>query len=89
MIAPTSSTHMAPAKIHALRSERTGPAGGVSSPAGRPQRWQNRARGESWAPHSAQPRGARLAPQLLQKRPLAGSPQAGQVVVGVVIAAGR
>jgi hypothetical protein len=32
----------------------------------------------------------RLAPQLLQNRPVAALPQAGQVVVlGVVIAAGR
>jgi hypothetical protein len=86
---------MAPAKIQAVRSERAGAgtagAGPGAAPpaAGRPQRWQNRAWGESWAPHASQARGVRLAPQLLQNRPLAGLPHAGQGVVGVVMAAGR
>jgi hypothetical protein len=79
-----------PAKIQAERSERGAVARPVAVPAaGRPQRWQNRAWGESCAPHPSQLRGVRLAPQWLQNRPSAGFPQAGQDVVGgVVIAAG-
>jgi len=75
---------MAPAKIQAPRSERRAPAAGL------PQRWQKRAWAERSAPHPSQLRWVRLAPQLPQNRPAAGPPQAGQdVVVGVVIAAGR
>jgi hypothetical protein len=46
-----------------------------------PQRWQNRAWGLSSARHAEQARGARLAPQALQKLPDASAPQSGQVVV--------
>ncbi len=73
---------MVPAKIQALRSERR-------ASAGRPQRWQNLAPGESEASHVAQLRAVRLAPQWLQNRPPADLPQTGQEMVGgVVIAAG-
>jgi hypothetical protein len=88
-IAPTSRAHIVPAKSQAERSERAGDPGGVAPATARPQRWQNRACGESWAPHPSQLRCARLAPQLLQNRPDAELPHEGQVVVGVVIGAGR
>jgi hypothetical protein len=74
-IAPTSSTHIVPAKIQAARSE---PAARPPAPTGWPQRWQNLA----WAPKGARQRtqllGARLAPQALQNFPEAAAPQAGQ-----------
>jgi hypothetical protein len=53
---------------------------------GWPQRWQNRAWGESSARQRVQARGERLAPQLLQNFPDAEAPQTGQVVAeGVVM----
>ena len=52
---------------------------GAGRPAtGRPHRWQKRAWGESSARQPSHWRGTRLAPQLLQKWPVAGEPQAGQ-----------
>jgi hypothetical protein len=90
MIAPTSSAHIVPAKIQAERSARRVPRASVEPPADRPQRWQKRACGKSCAPQPSQLRWPRLAPQLLQNRPLAAPPQEGQVVVvDAVIAAGR
>jgi hypothetical protein len=78
---------MAAAKIQAQRSDGRA---GASAAAGRPQRWQNRARGDSAVPQPSQARAARLAPQLLQKRPEAGLPHAGHVTgVDAVIGAGR
>jgi hypothetical protein len=68
---------------HAVRSRAVSPA--ALEPAGRPQRWQNRACGESSALQPAQRRGTRLAPQALQNFPVAGLPQAGQVVVAAVV----
>src|SRR5581483_10738512 len=93
-IAPTRTRATAPPVSQATRSERppspapparpgppAAPAPGPGS-TGRPQRWQNRARAESRAPQWAQPRGTRLAPQVLQKFPSARAPQAGQEVDG-------
>jgi hypothetical protein len=78
------------AKIQAERSDRCVSRAAAEPPAGRPQRWQKRACGESCAPHPSQLRWPRLAPQWLQNRPLAAPPQEGQVVVvDAVIAAGR
>jgi hypothetical protein len=68
---------------HAVRSRAGSRA--PSAPAGRPQRWQNRACGESSAWHPAQARGTKLAPQALQKLPEAGLPQTGQTVVAAVV----
>ncbi len=69
-----------PATIQAVRSRAAVPAGLASaegSGAGCPHRWQNRAWAESRAWQEAQVRAARLAPQALQKLPVAGVPQAG------------
>ncbi|HEX7337680.1 MAG TPA: hypothetical protein VF252_10770 [Gemmatimonadales bacterium] len=65
--------------IHAVRS--------VAFPAGWPQRWQNRAWGESSARQALHDRGPRLAPQAVQNLPDgAAAPQAGQVAEeGVVM----
>jgi hypothetical protein len=63
--------------VQARRSD--GRAAG-DPPTGVPQRWQNRAWGESSARHAEHARALRLAPQLLQKFPDAEAPQLGQVV---------
>jgi hypothetical protein len=47
---------------------------------GWPQRWQNRACGDSSARQKLQARAERLAPQLLQNFPVPPVPQTGQVV---------
>jgi hypothetical protein len=71
-----------PATIHAFRSERDAAA----APAGWPQRWQKRARGDSSAWQLEQVRRPKLAPQALQKFPDAWTPHAGQVAEeGVVM----
>jgi len=76
-----------PATIQAVRSDlRAGPA--LGGGAGWPHRWQNRAWVESRAWQAEQVRGARLAPQPLQKLPSAGPPQAGQMV-GVAVMTGE
>src|SRR5689334_19907733 len=79
-----STTHSPAATIQAVRS-RAGSEAARPAPTCRPQRWQNRARGERSARHPAQVRGTRLAPQALQNLPEAGLPQAGQVVRAAVI----
>lgn len=58
--------------------------GGITAPAGFPQRWQKLAPGESVAPHLAQVVVSRVAPQLAQKRPDPGVPQTEQTVSGGV-----
>ena len=77
-IPPTSSTHSTPATAQARRSpDRL--AG--DPPTGVPQRWQNRAWGESSARQAVHAGPLRLAPQSLQKLPEAVLPQDGQVTV--------
>ena len=87
MIAPSSNRHSPPATIQAVRSRAAVPAGLASagSGAGCPHRWQNRACAESRAWQEAQVLAARLAPQPLQKLPVAGVPQLGHEVVEVVM----
>jgi hypothetical protein len=75
---PTKSTQRVPAMIQARRSEAAD-RGCLATEV--PQRWQNRAWAVSSARQAVQARGARLAPQALQKLPDAVAPQAGQVVV--------
>jgi hypothetical protein len=66
-------------------------AGGLTPPAptGRPHRWQKRARAERSAWQASQVRAVRLAPQALQKLPVAGVPQAGQGVGDDAVMAGE
>jgi hypothetical protein len=55
-----------------------------------PQRWQNRAWGESSARQAAQARAPSGAPQAVQKFPEPAAPQAGQVREGdVEVMAGK
>jgi len=56
------------------------PADSTPAPTARPQRWQNRAPGESEDSQPAQLVGSRDAPQLAQNRPLPGVEQARQTV---------
>ena len=77
MIAASRMTQSTPAAIHAVRSRDGTPAGAAPAPAGRPQRWQNRACGARSARQPAHARATRLAPQALQKFPEAGVPHAG------------
>lgn len=64
---------------HGRAAEKLRGASTPSAPAGVPQRWQNRAAGESGAPHDAQLAGAKVAPQLEQNLPDAGDWHAGQM----------
>ena len=80
-----------PAMVQAVFSDRapgTTPAGaGPPAGAAAPQRWQKRAWADSSAWQARQVRVPSDAPQVLQKLPLPGVPQAGQgrVVAGGVI----
>ena len=73
-----------PATSQAMRSRAGTPGRPPTAPgaAGWPQRWQNRAWGESAARQAAQVRATRLAPQALQNLPAAAAPQAGQAWSG-------
>src|SRR5215208_1096705 len=86
-MAPSRTRQSAPATIQAVRSRRGSPAVGGGPPAGRPQRWQNRAWGERSARQAAQVRATRLAPQALQKLPDAALPHAGHPAGEVVLGA--
>jgi hypothetical protein len=93
IIAKSASTS-SPAIVHAVVSERApGTRGAEPGPpdpppgAAVPHRWQKRACAESSAWHVRQVRAPTGAPQVLQKLPVPGVPQAGQgrgVVVAVI-----
>ena len=76
--------------VQAVFSDRAAGAAPVPPPApgaAVPQRWQKRACADSSAWQARQVRAPKGAPQLLQKLPVPGVPQAGQarVLVGGVI----